>query len=183
MKWVIIMEKETKIICNQRLILKAAQSVWAANKYFVLACSQQQYRKVREHLRPENVKLVKAYEVLSDVYTAFKEVPSTDLPQITNALYHISGYFKKVLPSAARQELDMLIQVNPKEALRILESYTLHYQVDYLLNCSLWPSKRGNCFNQITALLKDKGKTYPPNTLYWNGNSVIFKQKESNDIF
>lgn len=46
---------------EQNLVLKVAEKVWGANKYFVLACSQQQYLKIHQYLRPDNPQLVAAF--------------------------------------------------------------------------------------------------------------------------
>ena len=39
--------RQENIITDEKLVLQAAQAIWAMNKYLVLACNQQDYQKVR----------------------------------------------------------------------------------------------------------------------------------------
>jgi len=158
---------------NEKVVLKAAQSVWATNKYFVLACNQSYYLKIREFLKPHNMELSAAYNLLKQVHEEFQLVPTGELPQITNALYHMAGYFKQLLSNDKRQLINRLIKENPQEALCQLEQYAFIYQVDYLKHSNIWPSQRGIPFNQIDISLTNHGVTYLPNELIWKGNHLI----------
>lgn len=119
-------------INNEKDVLKAAQAVWATNKYFTLACNQQDYYTVRQYLKPKHLKLYDTYKLLKHIHTKFQDVHSGDLPQISNALFHMLGYFKKMLPDSKRQELNNLIKENPQKALLEIEYYSSLYKVTYL---------------------------------------------------
>ncbi|WP_100012257.1 DUF1722 domain-containing protein [Lentibacillus sediminis] len=163
-----------KKLQNEKIILRAAESVWAANKYFVLACSQQQYREIRELFRPEKRDLVTAHARLKEIDSMSHSVPSAELPELSNALFHVAGYFKKIFTSVERQDLNAMILGNPSRALAELEKQTFHYQIDYLLPCRLWSLQRGRGFNEIPVSLNEQGQRYHPYSLAWCGDHLIF---------
>lgn len=162
---------------DPKLVLKAAQSVWATNKYYVLACSQEAYLNVRQLLRPDQVELLAAYEVLQQVEHEFKDVERADLPQIENSLFHVAGYFKTIYSNQERQEMHILIQENPAKALKKLAGSTYQHQIAYLTQSRLWSSERKTSFNEVRGEIRHKGIIYPPKTFMWHGNSVSFVKK------
>lgn len=162
---------------EQKLVLKTAQAVWAANKYFVLACGQEYYLQIRYLLRPDVCQLEAAYEVLTEVATKFKTVKSEELPQLINALYHIAGYFKEKLSNKERQQLNHLIQENPNLALEMLEKYTFAFNIDYLCVSTIWQKHRMHPFDEVPVVLKHKGIVYVERQLAWKGNHILVKRK------
>lgn len=164
-------------IDEQKFVLKAAQAVWAANKYFVLACGQEYYLRIRYLLRPDVRELEAAYDVLTEVATKFKTIKSEELPQLINALFHIAGYFKEKLSTEERQQLNHLIQTNPHLALDRLEDYTFAFNIDYLCVSTIWQKHRMYAFDEVPVGLKHKGITYEERQLAWKGNHVLVKRK------
>lgn len=165
-------EKKTE----QKLVLKVAEKVWAANKYFVLACSQQQYLKIRQYLRPDNPQLIAAFETLQAVEEQFRYVERAKLPQIENSLYHMAGYFKTFLSNEQRRAMDVLIRQDPHEALQQLEQYTSQFAVQYLAISRVWPSQQETVFNELPVSIKHKGETYLAKSLTWHGDYVVEKE-------
>lgn len=159
--------KKDLLISNKKSILTATQSVWAVNKYFVLACSQTDYNKVRKLLRSDNLDIKSAYHILKKVNDVFQLIPSGELPEISNALYHMAGYFKKQLSKEKRDHLIYLIEDSPTEALIILEELTKGHNQDYLLKARIWVDLRNKPFNLIRTKLKDSGITYNSDELVW----------------
>lgn len=166
------MMNEIERIDNEKALLKAAHSVWAANKYFVLACSQDNYNEIRRLLRPENKELTAAYKILDEVNARFITVPSGKLLQISNALYHIVGYFKKRVSKEKRDEIIYLIESNPQESISELENQTKMHHVEYLSNARIWPILRDKPFNIIPLKLKVGEEVYSQNELLWIGNHL-----------
>lgn len=173
-------QQDGQRIDNQKVVLKAAQTIWATNKYFALACGQQYYRKIREYLKPNHVELDAAFQLLKQIDEEFKLVPTEELPQISNALYHMAGYFKTLLPHHDRQKLNQLIKENAYEALHQLQNDTVYYKVNYLAKSNIWPSQRSNLFNQVNISITDNGITYAPNELLWEGTHLIVCPTYSN---
>lgn len=171
------MENRFQQINDSKLVLKAAQSVWAANKYFVLACDQEAYRDIRKLLRPDKLELTAAYAVLKRTEEKYHLIPSQDLPQISNALYHMAGYFKKQWSSKQRQKLNSLIKSNPEQALVQLEEQSHLYEIDYLINTRLWKSERVKPFNDVPIPLKHERDVFQTNHLLWEGEHVIYSSE------
>lgn len=169
------MKEQENRIDEPKFVMKAAHAVWAANKYFVLACRQQDYLKIRELLKPEKIQTQAAYEVLESVVHQFSDVKSKDLPQLENALYHIAGYFKNQLTKEQRQQLNCLIQDHPEEALARLDHYRRLFDIDYLQNTTLWQGSRAKLFNEVPVELSYKNVTYPKGELIWKGHYVLVK--------
>lgn len=167
------------IITDEKLVLQAAQSVWAKNKYLVLACSQQDYLAVRKLLRTEDLDLTAAYNVLKNIELTYCAIQTESLPQVSNALFHIAGYFKKFISAEERQEMDHLVQTNPRQALALLEEHTRRHQVPYLVQSRFWSQDREKPFNLVSISIVHENVTYQANELMWHGDylSVIGKPK------
>lgn len=162
---------------NHKFVLKAAQAVWSANKYFVLACSQQHYLQIRRALRPDNPQLKLTYDILDDVSQQFSAIKTDQLPQLANALYHIAGYLKNKLPNEERQKIDNCIRTNPSAALQLLEKHIFHFNIEYLQMSTLWQKHRTKPFYEVPVELRHKGIIYQENQLHWKGDYVLLKQK------
>lgn len=167
------MRQKNRRMNDEKSVLKAAQAVWASNKYFILACSQQHYRRMREYLKPDNMKLNAAYQLLNKINEDFKSVPTEDLPQISNALYHMAGYFKKILSNHERQELNDLIKTSPQKALYQLQNYTDYYKISYLAESNIWPNERQKPFNLVNVSIVGHEVAHPPYQLFWRGFHLI----------
>lgn len=168
-----------KNIDSESLVLKAAQAVWAANKYFILACSQQDYRNIRNCLKPQQLNLNLAYQLIKKHQLRFQSVPGHLLPEIENTLYHMAGYFKKSLKSNQKAALNELIKQDAAKSFHLLEQYTIDFQVGYLLQSNIWRSNRWKTFNMVKKTLKDKGSVYKANELIWYGDYCIARVSSS----
>ncbi|SDI68663.1 DUF1722 domain-containing protein [Natribacillus halophilus] len=162
------------MITSRKNVGKAAEAVWAANKYFVMACSQAQYRQISTAFRPDQRDLLHAYEQLSEIERAHQTVASANLPELTNALYHMLGYFKKELCRDERQQMNQLITNKPETALQDLEKLTFEHEKPYLMPCRLWRRQIG--FNEVPVAMKIGGSRYAPYTWKWYGDHL--KQHE-----
>ncbi|MBR7554797.1 DUF1722 domain-containing protein [Allobacillus sp. GCM10007491] len=161
---------QENIITDEKLVLKAAQAIWAMNKYLVLACSQKDYQQIRKLLQAENRDLSAVYNILENIETTYGHIPTEELPQLSNALYHIAGYFKKLVSNEERQEINYLIQTNASQALTILKENTRKYQVRYLLHSRFWTHDRTKPFNLIPIAMNHHNITYKANELVWHGD-------------
>lgn len=159
-----------KNIDSESLVLKAAQTVWAVNKYFILACSQQDYRNIRNCLKPQQLNLNLAYQLIKKQQLRFQSVPGHLLPEIENTLYHMAGFFKNNLKSNQKAALNELIKQDAAEAFRLLEQYTIDFHVNYLLQSNIWNSNRWKTFNIVNTTLKEKNSVYKPGELFWYGD-------------
>ena len=166
--------RQENIITDEKLVLQAAQAIWAMNKYLVLACNQQDYQKVRTYLKAIDRDLTAAYRILRNIETTYGQVPTEELPQLSNALYHMAGYFKKLVSSEERQKMSNSIQTNFSQALTLLEENTQKYQVHYLLHSRFWPQDREKPFNLVPVALKHHNVTYEANELLWYGDYLTF---------
>lgn len=166
------------IITNRKIVIKAAQTIWAMNKYFVLACDQNIYRQFRTDLKPNQADLSAVYHQLQAIQIKYQTTMTSNLPQITNALYHIAGYFKNHLSASERRALNELIQTDTRDALKQLEKYTKSYQITYLNQSNIWPKDRKSPFNLINQPFTIFGLTYPAQTIYWYGEYLVLKQEE-----
>lgn len=171
-----------KQINDKKTVLKAAQAVWAANKYYILACNQQDYYSIRQFLKPQQSKLQETYLLLKNLHKQYQMVESADLPQISNALFHMLGYFKKVLTADQRQELNQLIKINPRKSLLALEHYSDLHDITYLMQSNIWPVQRRKPFNQVNIPITYDNITYLPNELLWMGNHLIIKDESDNHL-
>lgn len=171
-----------KQIYDEKAILKAAQAVWATNKYFILACNQQDYYNIRQFLKPQQFKLQETYHLLKNLHRQYQMIESADLPQISNALFHMLGYFKKNLPADKRQELNQLIKVNPGKSLLALEHYSYLYDITYLMQSNIWPTQRTKPFNQVSIPITHDNILYSPDELLWMGNHLIIRDKSDKHL-
>lgn len=167
--------KKNKIITDEKLVLRAAEIVWARNKYLILACSQRDYCEVRKLLRQGERDLKAAYHILKNAQDTFGDVPTENLPQVSNALYHIAGYFKKLIPQEDRQIMNLMIQTNPRKALVELEINTQRFSINYLLDSRIWPELRIEPFNLVPIHLLGKDKIYPASEILWKGDHLVLK--------
>lgn len=162
-----------ELIEDRKLAMRCAHLVWAVNKYYVLACSQQYYLKLRQHLKPDQPNLTLAFETLQEVEQLYRKTSSDVLPQLPNALYHIAGYFKNILTKEERQAVDRLIQDNPQAAIRQLEMYTFQYELPYLMKSRLWGRNRHFPFNLVVEKLTFQGEEIAPHRLLWHNDTVL----------
>ena len=80
--------KKEKVLCQKQ---------WAKNKYLVLSYSSKIYLEIRTYLKQEEVSLEKVDKLIKQAIS----LPE-DKGQVTNALHHVWGYFKK---SATKEDL------------------------------------------------------------------------------
>lgn len=81
--------KKEKVLCQKQ---------WVNNKYLVLSYSSKVYLEIRTYLKQEEVSLEKVNELIKQAIS----LPE-DKGQVTNALHHVWGYFKKF---ATKEEKD-----------------------------------------------------------------------------
>ena len=81
--------KKEKVLCQKQ---------WAKNKYLVLSYSSKIYLEIRTYLKQEEVYLEKVNKLIKQAIN----LPE-DKGQVTNALHHVWGYFKKF---ATKEEKD-----------------------------------------------------------------------------
>lgn len=92
--------KEERIRC---------QKLWAKNKYLVLSHSSKIYLEIRTYLKQEEVSLCK----VSDLIKQAVSLPE-DKGQVTNALHHVWGYFKKYATKEEKNHFFEMIQAVDK---------------------------------------------------------------------
>ena len=86
--------KKEKVLCQKQ---------WAKNKYLVLSYSSKIYLEIRTYLKQEEVSLEKVDKLIKQAIS----LPE-DKGQVTNALHHVWGYFKK---SATKEEKDNFFEM------------------------------------------------------------------------
>ena len=79
------------------------QKLWAKNKYLVLSYSSKIYLEIRTYLKQEEVSLEKVNKLIKQAIS----LPE-DKGQVTNALHHVWGYFKKY---ATKEEKDNFFEM------------------------------------------------------------------------
>ena len=79
------------------------QKLWARNKYLVLSYSSKIYIEIRTYLKQEEVSQNKVSELIKQAVS----LPE-DKGQVTNALHHVWGYFKKY---ATKEEKDNFFEM------------------------------------------------------------------------
>ena len=79
------------------------QKSWAKNKYLVLSHSSKIYLEIRTYLKQEEVSQNKVSELIKQAVS----LPE-DKGQVTNALHHVWGYFKKY---ATKEEKDNFFEM------------------------------------------------------------------------
>ena len=109
--------KEERIRC---------QELWAKNKYLVLSHSSKIYLEIRTYLKQEKVSLSKVSEFIKQAVS----IPE-DKGQVTNALHHVWGYFKKY---ATKEEKDNFFEMIEEYHNNIYKKEDLIKEVKRLLN-------------------------------------------------
>ena len=102
------------------------QKLWANNKYLVLSHSSKIYLEIRTYLKQEEVSRNKVSELIKQAVS----LPE-DKGQVTNALHHVWGYFKKY---ATKEEKDNFFEVIEKYHNNIYKKEDLIKEVKHLLN-------------------------------------------------
>ena len=102
------------------------QNLWAKNKYLVLSHSSKIYLEIRTYLKQEEVSQNKVIELIKQAVS----LPE-DKGQVTNALHHVWGYFKKY---ATKEEKDNFFEMIEEYHNNIYKKEDLIKEVKYLLN-------------------------------------------------
>lgn len=109
--------KEEKVQC---------QKLWAKNKYLVLSYSSKIYLEIRTYLKQEEVSENKVSELIKQAIS----LPE-DKGQVTNALHHVWGYFKKY---ATKEEKESFFEMIEGYHNNIYKKEDLIKEVKHLLN-------------------------------------------------
>ena len=88
---------------NNKEVRVQCQKLWAKNKYLVLSHSSKIYLEIRTYLKQEEVSQNKVSELIKQAVS----LPE-DKGQVTNALHHVWGYFKKY---ATKEEKDNFFEM------------------------------------------------------------------------
>ena len=102
------------------------QKLWAKNKYLVLSYSSKIYLEIRTYLKQEEVSQNKVSELIKQAVS----LPE-DKGQVTNALHHVWGYFKKY---ATKEEKDNFFEMIEEYHNNIYKKEALIKEVKHLLN-------------------------------------------------
>ena len=102
------------------------QKLWARNKYLVLSYSSKIYLEIRTYLKQEEVSQNKVSELIKQAVS----LPE-DKGQVTNALHHVWGYFKKY---ATKEEKDNFFEIIDEYHNNIYKKEDLIKEVKHLLN-------------------------------------------------
>ena len=81
------------------------QKLWAKNKYLVLSYSSKIYIEIRTYLKQEEV----SQNIVSELIKQAVSLPE-DKGQITNALHHVWGYFKKYATKEEKENFFEMIE-------------------------------------------------------------------------
>ena len=103
-----------------------SQKLWAKNKYLVLSHSSKIYIEIRTYLRQEEVFRGKVIELIKQAVS----LPE-DKGQVTNALHHVWGYFKKY---ATKEEKDHFFEMIEEYHNNKYKKEDLIKEVKHLLN-------------------------------------------------
>lgn len=117
------------------------QKLWAKNKYLVLSHSSKIYLEIRIYLKQEEVSIVKVSELIKQAVS----LPE-DKGQVTNALHHVWGYFKKY---ATKEEKDYFFEM-------IEEYHNNKYKIEDLIK-------------EVKHLLKKYPNKYLEESTFING--------------
>ena len=101
------------------------QKLWAKNKYLVLSYSSKIYLEIRTYLKQEEVSQNKVSELIKQAVS----LPG-DKGQVTNALHHVWGYFKKY---ATKEEKDNFFEMIEEYHNNKYKKEDLIKEVKYLL--------------------------------------------------
>ena len=102
------------------------QKLWAKNKYLVLSHSSKIYLEIRTYLKQEEVSQNKVSEFIKQAVS----LPE-DKGQVTNALHHVWGYFKKY---ATKEEKDNFFEMIEEYHNNKYKKEDLIKEVKHLLN-------------------------------------------------
>ena len=102
------------------------QKLWAKNKYLVLSHSSKIYLEIRIYLKQEEVSIVKVSELIKQAVS----LPE-DKGQVTNALHHVWGYFRKF---ATKEEKDNFFEMIEEYHNNKYKKEDLIKEVKHLLN-------------------------------------------------
>ena len=102
------------------------QKLWAKNKYLVLSYSSKICLEIRTYLKQEEVSQNKVSELIKQAVS----LPE-DKGQVTNALHHVWGYFKKY---ATKEEKDNFFEMIEEYHNNIYKKEDLIKEVKHLLN-------------------------------------------------
>lgn len=102
------------------------QKLWAKNKYLVLSYSSKIYLEIRTYLKQEEVSRNKVSELIKQAIS----LPE-DKGQVTNALHHVWGYFKKY---ATKEEKDNFFEMIEEYHNNKYKKEDLIKEVKHLLN-------------------------------------------------
>ena len=102
------------------------QKLWAKNKYLVLSYSSKIYLEIRTYLKQEEVSQNKVSELIKQAVS----LPE-DKGQVTNALHHVWGYFKKY---ATKEEKDNFFEMIEEYHNNVYKKEDLIKEVKHLLN-------------------------------------------------
>ena len=81
------------------------QKLWAKNKYLVLSYSSKIYIEIRTYLKQEEV----SQNIVSELIKQAVSLPE-DKGQVTNALHHVWGYFKKYATKEEKENFFEMIE-------------------------------------------------------------------------
>ena len=102
------------------------QKLWAKNKYLVLSYSSKIYLEIRTYLKQEEV----SQNIVSELIKQAVSLPE-DKGQVTNALHHVWGYFKKY---ATKEEKDNFFEMIEEYHNNKYKKEDLIKEVKHLLN-------------------------------------------------
>ena len=102
------------------------QKLWAKNKYLVLSYSSKIYLEIRIYLKQEEV----SQNIVSELIKQAVSLPE-DKGQVTNALHHVWGYFKKY---ATKEEKDNFFEMIEEYHNNKYKKEDLIKEVKHLLN-------------------------------------------------
>ena len=102
------------------------QKLWAKNKYLVLSYSSKIYLEIRTYLKQEEV----SQNIVSEFIKQAVSLPE-DKGQVTNALHHVWGYFKKY---ATKEEKDNFFEMIEEYHNNKYKKEDLLKEVKHLLN-------------------------------------------------
>ena len=108
--------KKEKVLCQKQ---------WAKDKYLVLSHSSKIYLEIRTYLKQEEVSLEKVNGLIKQAIN----LPE-DKGQVTNALHHVWGYFKKF---ATKEEKDNFFEMIEEYHNNKYKKEDLIKEVKYLL--------------------------------------------------
>ena len=107
------------------------QKLWAKNTFLVLSHSSKIYLEIRTYLKQEEVSQNKVSELIKQAVS----LPE-DKGQVTNALHHVWGYFKKY---STKEEKDNFFEMIEEYHNNKYKKEALIKEVKYLL--SKYPNK------------------------------------------